>query len=155
MKITTYSKTETRYYSNVPLDEKTISETSKVFDNLDSLFDKPQKVVIDEGRNDKPLSKFFKGILLTITQIVFLVLLFSIFVYFGLNDNHNPIFITIMVVSIPVGLFCAFIKALDTFGKAVDYISKHWPYISQKSEKWPIENIIKSRTADNRLRTND
>ena len=71
------------------------------------------------------MKKVLKLIIQTFLQLTFLVLLFSIFVYFGLNDNHNPIFIFVMVVSIPIGLFCAFIKSLDTFGKTVDYISKH------------------------------
>ena len=39
MKITIDSQTETKYSSNVPLDEKTASEIFEVFDRFDDFFD--------------------------------------------------------------------------------------------------------------------
>ena len=75
--------------------------------------------------NKDAIKKVRREILQAIFLPVFAILLFFIFVYFGLNDNRNPVFITIMVVSIPVAFFGVLIKSLDAFGKTIDYISKH------------------------------
>ena len=105
MKIIIDSQTETRYYSNVPLNEKIIN--------------KPQKLVIIEVNEGKPFSQAFKSFL----EYVLLFIL-SIFGFITLGSIHGSIAFLILLLGIFLA-FCVFVKSVELFEATADFISNH------------------------------